>query len=579
MKHLIHLFMWGYQQHFASNVGYLAEKVFEELGVPLKPDVLLVGVLKPDADDQPICVEPEDGKWNLSLFAEIPIRYPETVKNHPLQRMCYGDEPSMRDKPENIRRSSATIVVQDSLKKFDQDNEVKSFCGAARPVGNYYVVPVLQVPTSLFDQFPPLSLPKIEDKFQPSGDHSLVHSCLRVLLDEASRDLLGPDPGRSLTSGSRSASEIVAEGAEDFMRIPDLLTAERCYGSGDLFRRLNIISSLFYERQKSIGSLVLVRPDNPCIDYLVRFETPVPFRQPRWARKILAMANSGISLIASESQIYGLGRLKPDHDPTKLDAFTINFLDHYQWELRYGNLPLLFSRYREAHLPQPPISRERFVSNFLRLFPEALIANAEHLWKLFEACTFLGHGSMLVIAEDAASEAARLADQGTSIHGVLMTAELLECVSGIDGSILLDPTSICHAIGVILDGMADKDCSPARGSRFNSALRYVGSHNKRRMAIIFSDDRTIDIVPLLRPQIYKAEIEEHISGLENASIETYHTHRNWLDDYRFYLEVTQCIRINAALERLEPKVMAAGQIWVVLNKFEPNPELNETYFL
>jgi len=165
-----------------------------------------------------------------------------------------------------------------------------------------------------------------------------------------------------------------------------------------------------------------VRPDNPCIDYLVRFETPVPFRQPRWARKILAMANPGIELIASGGQIYGLGRLKPDHDPTALDAFTVNFLDHYQWELRYGNFPLFYSRYREPRLPQPPISRERFESNFLRIFPGATSLNADHLWTLFEACASLRHGSMLVVAEDAASEAARLADQGTAIRPVLMTS-------------------------------------------------------------------------------------------------------------------------------------------------------------
>lgn len=579
MKHLIRLFMWGYQPHFASALHTRAEQVFEELGVALKPDVLLVGVLKPDGQGHPVCVEPEDGKWSLSLFADIPTRFPETVKNHPLQRMFYGDEPSMQEKPENIRRSSATMVVQESLRRFDQDNNVKSFCGAARPVGNYYVVPVLQIPTDLFRQFPPLDLPKSDDDYQPSGERSLIHSCLGVLLDEASRDLLGPDPGRSLTSGMRSASEIVAEGAENFMRIPDGLTAKRRYGSGDLFQRLNIISSLFYERREGVGSLVLVRPDNPCIDYLVRFETPVPFRQPRWARKILAMASPDVALIASEGQIYGLGRLKPGHDPSALDAFTINFLDHYQWEMRYDDLPLLYSRYREPRLPQPPISLERFQSNFLRIFPDATPSNADHLWKLFETCAAMGHGSMLVVAEDAASEAARLADQGTAIQAVQMTPELLERVSGIDGSILLNPTGICHAIGVILDGEAGKDCSPARGSRFNSALRYVGSDDKRRMAIVFSDDRTVDIVPLLRPQIQKIEIGKYIEELENATTDTYHAAQNWLNDHRFYLNDRQCARINAALEKLKQMPREVGEIRYITSEFEPNPELDETYFL
>lgn len=579
-KQFIDQYMWGYQEHFAWGLKYLAEKVFAELGVQLKPDVLLVGILKTeDCDRYAVCVEPENGKWDHSLFAGIPTRYPETIKKHPLQRMVYGDEPSNREKPENIRRSSATIVVQESLEEFDRENEVKSFCGEARPVGNYYVVPVVQIPIELFRQFPPLSLPKAEDRFRPSGDHSLVHSCLFVLLDEASRDLLGPNPGRSTTSGMRSAPEIVAEGAENFMRIPDGLTAERHYGSGDLFQRLNIISSLFYEREKGIGKLELVRPDNPCIDYLVRFNTPVPFRHPRWARKILAMSGSGIALIASEGQIFGLGRIKPDHDATAIDVFTINFLDHYQWELRCGDLPLLYSRYREAQLPLPPISRERFESNFLRIFRTATSANSAHLWTLFESGASLGHGSMLVVAEDAAFEATRLADQGTAIHPVSMTPELLESVSGIDGSILLDPAGVCYAIGVILDGEANEECSPARGSRFNSALRYVGSNEKRRMAIVISDDRTVDIVPLLEPQIRKSEIDKFIEEFECASVDTYHAAQNWLDKHRFYLGEKECLRINAVRSRLDKLPREVGEIRYIAPEFRANPDISEGDFL
>ena len=155
MKQLIHLFMWGYQQHFANTLSHLAEDVLKELGVSLKPDVLLVGVLKPDAKGHPVCVEPEDDKWELSLFDAIPEEFPRTIKNHRLQTMMYGDEASMNDKPENIRRSSATMVVENALKSFDEKHGVRSFCGAARPVENYYIVPVIQVPRELFKEFPP----------------------------------------------------------------------------------------------------------------------------------------------------------------------------------------------------------------------------------------------------------------------------------------------------------------------------------------------------------------------------------------------------------------------------------------
>lgn len=579
MKHTIRLFMWGYQPHFAITLRRLAENVLKELGVSLKPDVLLVGVLKPDGDGYPVCVEPEDDKWDLSIFDSIPEEFPKMIKNHRLQTMMYEDEASMNDKHENIRRSSAAMVVQKALKAYDYERNVRSFCGAARLVEKYYVVPVIQVPKDLFEEFPSVHLPKTDDEYWPSGEYNLILSCLYMLLSEASRDLLVPDPGRSINSSMRSAYEIVAQGAEAFMRIPDMLTAQERYATVGLFQRLNIISSLLYEGAKGTGSLVLIRPDHPDIDYLVQFQTPVPFHESRWARKILTMAGPEIYLIASGGRIFGLGRLKSNHDLSRFDSFTVNFLDHYEWELRHGEIPLIYSRYREPRLPQPPISRETFQSNFLRVFPDASTQDASRIWELFETGTTLKHGSMLVIAEDAAIEAARLSDQGTAIQPALMTSALLDRVSGIDGSILIDPAGTCHAIGVILDGEASKDCSPARGSRYNSALRYVRKLGSKRMAIVFSDDLTVDIVPLLNPQIKKSEIERNIAGLENSSNETYHVFQSWLDKHRFYLNQQRCNRVNKALERLNNLPRHVGELRWITSTFEADPEMDESYFL
>jgi len=206
-------------------------------------------------------------------------------------------------------------------------------------------------------------------------------------------------------------------------------------------------------------------------------------------------------------------------------------------------------------------------------------ADAENFWTLFKACVSISHGSMLVVAEDAASEAERLADQGTPIEPVKMTPDLLERVSGIDGSILLDPSGICHAIGVILDGEATSDCSPARGSRFNSALRYVRSENLPRLAIVTSEDRTIDVVPLLRPQIPRSVIEEQITRLEKASADNYHAAQSWLDEHRFYFDLNQCSRINSSLKRLDDLARDVGEIRYITSVFNPNDKLDDTYLL
>jgi hypothetical protein len=410
-------------------------------------------------------------------------------------------------------------------------------------VGDYYVMPVIQVPELVFQQFPPLKETVTDNPWAARGYRSFVHACVKTLLTEATEELHRPDPGRSLMGHMRQADEIVRIAATNFMHTPSL-AINRLYTHGDLFERFNLISSLMYEGVKGTGQLLLVAPDNKAIDYVLRFKEPVPFREPRWARKILQMATNDIALIADSECIYGLGKLQADYDPSAQDAFIIDFLDHYHWELRCGHQVLLRSRYGEPKLPQEPIGRDRFTDNYARLFPESSSDDRDLLWALFNVAIHQGHGSMIVVAADAAEEAERLTKQGTSIEPTLVTTELLSRVSSIDGTTILDPHGICHAMGVILDGVATPDCTPSRGSRFNSGLRYVDAGNTRRLAIIVSDDHTVDIIPLLRPRIKRNDVESNVSELERATLDNYHKPRNWVEAHCFYLNGEQCERVN-----------------------------------
>ena len=238
----------------------------------------------------------------------------------------------------------------------------------------------------------------------------------------------------------------------------------------------------------------------------------------------------------------------------------------------------MYSRFREPKLPQMSIERTQFVSNYLRLFKTASPTDANNAWALFEACMSMEHGTMLVVSEDAETEADRLKDQGTSVEPVPMTLDLLHRVSGIDGSILLDPAGRCYAIGVILDGTATEECSPARGSRYNSALRYVGVAPVPRMAIIVSEDRTVDLVPFLRPPISRQELNARILSFEKASTEDYHTDQNWLHERRFYIREPEAKRINAVLDRLDKVPREVGEIRYLVARFEPSLEVDDSYY-
>lgn len=578
-KNTIFLFMWGYQTHYRAMLEYRAKEVFKLLGVEVEPKVLLVGALAPQKKNHnPVCVEPEGGEWPVELFSGLPELIESNVKNHSLNNIFYSDEDSMRRKPEVMRCSSVTSAVREKLTDYDAQHDVRSFCGSSYLVGDYYVVPVIQVPESIFLKFPPLEEIVTDDPWARRGYLSFIHACMGKLLEEATQELQYPDPGSSVKSDMRSPSEIVRVAAASFMFTPASVTARGSDISG-LFERFNLISSLMYEGAKSTGQLLLVDPNSNAIEYSLRLKTPVPFREPRWARKILQMATKDIALIADAQCIYGLGRLKADHDLSAQDVFTIEFLDHYHWELRFGNQVLLRSRYGEPTLPQEPISRERFIDNYSRLFPDSSAEDHNFLWELFNSAMQQGHGCMFVVAMDAAEEVQRLSQQGSCIEPVPMTVELFSRVSGIDGTVILDHHGVCYAVGVILDGAATSDCTPARGSRFNSGVRYVVAGQATRMAIVVSDDHTVDLFPLLRHRIKRDDVEKNISALEKATLDNYHKPRNWLDKHRFYLSNEQCLRVNLELDRIEAFSKDVGQIVIITTRFKVNRLMDEGYFL
>ncbi|AMC37072.1 hypothetical protein VN23_12005 [Janthinobacterium sp. B9-8] len=571
--------MWGYQAHFRLHIQHLVRDVLKDLGVAIDATTLLVGVRRVGSQDpNSVCVEPEDGRWSLSLFNGLLDSVEVIYSKHELQHIFYGDEPSNRGKPEMMRRDSVTTAVNQALRPFDREQGLRSFCGMAQLVGDYYVTPVIQVPEALFRKFPPLDEKPAKGEFTSNGYRSIIHAALSTVLQEASVELQRPEPGHSVIGDMRKSDEIIRIAAKNFMYTPSLAISNR-YEYADLFSRLNLISSLLYEGAQGVGRLLLANPSNPDIEFLMRFREPVSFGEPRWMRKILQLTAPSAVLIADCQYVYGLGRLRPSHKPSDQNVFTVDFLDHYHWELKCGDLALLRSQYGEPTLPNEIFEKDAFTSNLARLFPESTDVDLNHIWSLFNAAARQDMGSMIVVAEDALSEAQRLAHQGTGIEPVKLSAALLQQVSSIDGTILLDPQANCHAIGVILDGEVNDECTPSRGSRFNSAVRYVRSGTARRLAIVVSDDRTVDIFPTLRPRASRKELEGHIEALVIATVNNYHAPMNWLNSHRFYLDAQQCAQINAILERIDAIPLEVGEIRFVSGRFDIDPSFDQSYLM
>jgi hypothetical protein len=462
----INLFMWGYQSHFRFSLEYLAKRVFELIGADIEPKALLVGLRRPElSTGHTVCIEPEDGEWPLALFDRIKEEVKEAIPDHPMQRVYYGDEVSIQEKPDNIRRLTIAEQVQRRLDVEGRKHGLRTFCGTPHRVGDYDVVCALQVPEHLFRQHPSFEAIWNREPYEAS----LLHSCISQILEEGRRGLMQPDPGRQLGSDAmRSAPEVIRKAAASFMRTPFI---ESGFAECDMFDAINAVSHAQYEGEAGAGRLIFADANDPNLTFVLKFDRPAALTQTRWARKLLQMSTSGVALIANYNSIVGLGNLSDVSAP----PFAVEFLGHGQWDLRRGEQVLMRCGFGDARLPQETIGKEHFIDNLRRVFTPIDAAAIGRFRTVLDILVQLRHGSSLVIASDAASEATRLQRQGTVIIPTPLTRALIERATLIDGTILADKNGVCHAIGVILDGSASVESTPSRGSRYNSAVRYVAA--------------------------------------------------------------------------------------------------------
>ena len=216
-------------------------------------------------------------------------------------------------------------------------------------------------------------------------------------------------------------------------------------------------------------------------------------RDYRSVRKLLEVAEGNIRLLSDASCVYGFGSLKPGYDFSQGDIFSVNFTKHYTWEFLHAGQVMMRVTYGLPSLPKGQLDEQKIRRDLGLTFPEIPEENVQKLWLIVHEVTKLRHGTMLVISGGAPEEAARLAKQGFKLTPVPVAPSFLRQLTQIDGALLLDLEGKCHAIGVILDGMASERGDAARGARYNSAIRYVESSVHACLAVVLSEDGLINV--------------------------------------------------------------------------------------
>lgn len=567
-------FMWAYQPHFRIQMEHRAKQALAALGANIEVKALLVGVRLPEiANDHFVCIEPEDGEWNIAAFKDVHRRAGEIFTTHPDQQMFYGDEPSMLDKPENIRRKSVQEAIEEVLSRIDSDRGTRSFCGVPVRLGNFHVAPIIQVAQLDIDTFPRLDNPiQFQKRNSTTG---IVQALISHLLDEASDNLDTKEPGRFFNSFDSECSGLLRKAGQTLCNAIPLALNDFMLHS--VFENLNKISELRYEGGETLGTIIFAPTDLPSLNCDLALLQPIALGSHKLVRKVVEISDKQLGCICQGGEgIVGFGSLQDFGDTP---VFRAVFTGHYRWVLYVNDTLLMNCAFGVPSVPQPRLTFETFFSNIRRVLPGITSEQGEALWDAVSAAMHQRHGTMLVVSNAASSEAQRLSSQAIEIEPIKLSYALVTRISGIDGAILVDRDCNCHAMGVILDGIATKTGDPSRGARYNSALRYIESSPAPAVCLVVSEDGYVNMVPTLRDQIKKQDIEYHVELLKTLTSDNYQGTRSWLDEYRFYLTSEQCDVVNTELTRIQAEPFEVGEMRFSTDVFNPDPEMNESYYL
>lgn len=577
-------FMWGYQEHFQISVQSEAKRLFSKLDPDLDPSVLLVGVLTEEREDRhPICISPEDGGYDAHSFSDL-VELAEHLEEADFEKKLMHTHPRVQKNHESRlrRKALSNAVVKSLYYSYEYENR-KTYCSLPVEVDCYQVMVAVQLRRNVLESH--YSLVQTLKGRQPLIT-SLIDATMKVFLRECTKALAKENPGEAFREIDRDQDELIREAGDIFMAS----TAHRLsdFGANSLYNEINAIASMPYEGEEGIGKIILAKQPHPNVESILKLQEPATVRSIRATRKLLEMSTEDLNMISDGRVVYGFGHIFGHYNDRIEDLFIIDFIEHYTWQLLHNEHVMMQVKYGQPRLIRSRLNKAKFLTDIPRIFSNVQGANVGRLWKLVEAATEQKHGTMVVISEAAEGEAQRLKNQATLIEPIRLTSELMRSVTAIDGAVLIDPAGTCFAVGVILDGLASEKGTPTRGARYNSAIRYIETTTHACLAVVVSEDGSIDLIPDLRPQIKRSMILEKIETLqdltskERFSLKEFARVMNWFEEHVFYLLPEMCVRINRLrreVEKVRDEAVEPEIIRPRYSDFEPNPEMDESYFL
>lgn len=575
MKDTIDQFMWGFQRHFRTSVEFRLREALSTIGLPVEVRGVLVGFALDDDARHEICVEPEDGLLSAGHLVGVSGRAVELFEADPESQVIHSDLRLHESRLRAIRRHSRAEALTETIQASGLFEGLSFFASTSAPIGGYEVHTCVGVPTAELQSVPALD-ESVVDRFYVgrSLQHEVIVECLR----RADQALYLPDPGADLGHSFGASEDIVKDATACLARG----AVWRAAGMpADLLPIVNEFTSLSYERAGAGGHLVIASADREGIQPQVRFQEPVSLRDARSMRKLLELSDESISVLADYQgpqglRAYGLGSYK-----SGLDVAEISVRGHADWELSIDGSALVRVAYGQATLPRPLLEFDKFRDTAERTVGPV---DLSRVWAIVREAQASGHGTTLVVSSDPEAEARRLGAAVTIAPEHLEPAAIVR-FGRVDGAVILGCDGRCYAFGVILDGTAEGRGDPARGSRFNSAVRYQSTTATDSMLVVISDDGTVDLLPKLRPRVRRNEIEEAVRAFsaccEAASVdgEEFARTHDRVKKLAFYLDDAQCNLVTEHYEREMQRRLEAGGTRLSARPLTPHPDMDESYFL
>jgi hypothetical protein len=459
----------------------LAADVFGDLDAELVPRVALLGLPGPASPDASVLVLGAGEGLDATALTEVWQRR---------SRRVAAEAGEAAD--DMLRGAVMERVEAQDAEATSRGRDVITFGSALARVGADRALVLLRMEKGQYASYHALARQNLGAGGLPLAG-SLLDAAVHEFLGAVSSGLATFRPGVGPPTLPRSHDEILRSAARVMMHGPAWAAGNVAAAPG-LFLALDRLSSMRYEGGEGRGGLFLAPRGHPNLETSLTFHSAVALADHRGVRKVLELTGEGLGLLSDADVVYGLGGVTGDYERARENLFEVRFQGHASWELSHADAVLMRVVNGLPRLPRADLDEDHFRDDLARTFGHVDAARFDRLWGIALAAIRQHRGTTVVISAKAREEAVRLGNQALRITPVGLAPQAVPLFTAIDGAVLVDLDGVCTAIGVILDGRASRGGDPARGARFNSAVRYVEGADHACLAMVISEEGTVDVI-------------------------------------------------------------------------------------